>query len=138
MPANVISRVPALALLAAIGLSPSTPLPAAAQTAAPAAQAGHLIVFNRPGPNWAQRESAAPVLRQHQNLYRRLAESGEIIFSGRFAGEPLLGMAVFRRGIDPAEIRRRLEEDPTIRMGLIALEFRPFAVSFGSLAVEPR
>jgi len=124
-------------LLAALALA-SAPSSIAAQPAPAAVSTQHLVVFNRPGPNWAQRGSHVGVLRQHQGIYRDLAERGEIVFSGRFAGAPLLCMAVFRLGIDAAEIRLRLEEDPAIRMGLVALEVRPFVVSFGSLAAEHR
>jgi hypothetical protein len=121
-----------VACLCAIGPAAAAQ-PSAAPTHAQAAST-QLVVFNRPGANWERRASAAPVLVAHRDLYRMLADRGDIVFSGRFAGEPLLGMAMFTPGIDGAAVRRRLEADPAVVAGYVALEFRHFQVAFGALA----
>jgi uncharacterized protein YciI len=106
----------------------ATPLSAAAQESQRVADASlQLVVFNRPGEKWAERASAVPLLIAHRDIYLKLAASGEIAFSGRFVGEPLLGMSIFTAGIDRAAIQRQLENDPAVVAGYIALEFRIFA-----------
>lgn len=128
------------ALLLALGaasLSGASPAAASAQDRAAEAAASHLVVYNRLGPNWARRESAMPVLLAHRDIYRRLAEEGEIIFSGRLDGEPPLGMAMFRGGVDEVRIRRLLQSDPAVIGGYITLEFRRFEVAFGAVASRP-
>ena len=97
-----------------------------------AASTLQLVVFNRPGDKWADRAAATPLLLAHREIYRKLAESGEIVFSGRFVGEPLLGMSVFDAAVDKAKIQKHLESDPAVTGGYIALEFRAFATNFGN------
>lgn len=129
------------AVLIVACLCPTGPAAAMQTSAAPAqaqASATQLVVFNRPGANWDRRASAAPALVAHRDLYRMLAGRGDIVFSGRFGGEPLLGMAMFAPGIDEAAVRRRLEADPAVASGYVALEFRHFQVAFGALARPAR
>ncbi|HEV7232604.1 MAG TPA: hypothetical protein VGN36_00065 [Sphingorhabdus sp.] len=89
-----------------------------------------LVVFNRPGEKWAERAKATPLLLAHRDIYLKLAESGDIVFSGRFVGEPLLGMSIFNASVDEAAIQKQLESDPAVTAGYIALEFRLFAANF--------
>lgn len=121
----------------AVGLAMvGTPALAAQHRAATAAAQpaeAQLVVFIRTGPNWAKRAAATPILLAHRDLYGQLADSGQIIFSGRFVGEPALGMAVFDPKVDAAAMRRLLLDDQAVADGYVIAEFRDFAVAFGAL-----
>lgn len=123
-------RLPiALALLAAV--------PAVAQ--APAARPTHLVVFNRPGPNFAKAQD--PAMREtilaHHRLYRGLADDGRLIAGGRMNGDPVLGLSVFAADVDRTAIRAMLEADPGVKAGITAIEFREWEMQMGGLA-RPR
>lgn len=111
----------------AIVLAAASIAPAAAQPAQTVSAADlQLVVFNRPGAKWAERATATPLLLAHRNLYLEMAERGEIVLGGRFTGEPMLGMSLFDSAVDETEVRKRLEADPAVTGGYIALEFRTF------------
>jgi hypothetical protein len=116
-----------LALLAAT--------PAIAQTPVPAAKATHLVVFNRPGPNFAKAQD--PAMREtilaHYRLYRRLADDGRLIAGGRMHGDPVLGLSVFAADVDRAAIRAMLEADPGVKAGITVIEFREWEMQMGGL-----
>ncbi|WP_374469535.1 hypothetical protein [Phenylobacterium sp.] len=107
--------------------------------AAPAAAAPpttHLVVFNRPGPNFARAADLRDAALAHQALYRRLAAEGKIVAGGRMEGEPALGLSVFAPDIDPQEMRRLLTEDLAVKAGLVAIEFRDWQLQMGSLTAS--
>ena len=118
----------ALALLAAA--------PVAAQTPAPAANPTHFVVFNRPGPNFDKARDPAmrePIMA-HYRLYRGMADDGRIIAGGRMAGDPVIGLSVFRADVDRAAIRAMLEADPSVKAGITAIEFREWEMQMGAIA----
>jgi hypothetical protein len=119
--------------------------PAAAQSPAklaPAVQPAvkHLVVFNRPGANFAKlrMDDAEHVsaIRAHQKLYLDYAKTGDLVVGGRFSGEPVLGMSVFRTGVDIAAVRKTLEDDPAVGAGFVAVEFREWTPQMGALPVR--
>lgn len=122
----------ALCLIApATGQTPATPV----ITTRPAAK--HLVVFNRPGENFAKLRMDDPehvaAIRAHQKLYSDYAKAGDLVVGGRFSGDPVLGMSVFGTGVDFDAVRKILEEDPAIRAGFVAVEFREWIPQMGSL-----
>lgn len=125
-------------LLAAVIATAPTP-PAAAQTTQTVSASDlQLVVFNRPGPKWAERASVTPLLLAHRDLYLEMAKRGEIILSGRFTGEPLLGLSLFASSANETDVRKRLEADPAVTGGYIALEFRTFVRNFGGESAQVR
>ena len=121
----------AIALLAAA--------PAAAQMAAPAANPTHFVVFNRPGPNFDKARDPAmrETIMAHYRLYRGMADDGRIIAGGRMAGEPVIGLSVFRADVDRAAIKAMLEADPSVKAGITAIEFREWEMQMGGVARAP-
>ncbi|MFC3714035.1 hypothetical protein ACFOMD_15795 [Sphingoaurantiacus capsulatus] len=115
-----------LALLSAV--------PAVAQPA-PAA-VSHMTVFNRPGPEFAKAHDPAnrALIIAHQRLYQQFAREGVLIAGGRFEGEPVLGLSVFTLDVDRGAVRRALEEDPAVKAGIVAIEFRDWQLQMGGLA----
>ena len=118
----------ALALLAAA--------PAVAQTPAPAANPTHFVVFNRPGPNFDKARDPAmrETIMAHYRLYRGMVDDGRIIASGRMAGDPVIGLSVFRSDVDRVAIKAMLEADPSVKAGITAVEFREWEMQMGAIA----
>jgi hypothetical protein len=118
---------PALALAAAFSFS---------ATAVAQQPATHFVVFNKPGANWERRSQLGDEAREHYSIYKRLADSGDIIVGGRMDGsadEPAIGMSVFRLGVDRQRVRQVLEQDALVRAGVTALEFREWSIQMGAL-----
>jgi hypothetical protein len=115
-----------------------TPLKDQGSLCLQAASSLQLVVFTRPCEKWAERAEAVPLLLAHRDIYLKLAESGEILFSGRFVGEPLLGLSVFDASVDTEKVRKHLENDPAVTGDYIALEFRTFVSTFGKFSPEGR
>ena len=96
-------------------------LPAAAQPAQPPQAQGvlarHLVMFTRAGPNFANARDHIAEARAHQALYERLAAEGHTIAGGAFEGAPVLGMTVWREGIDEARARELIREDALPGLG---------------------
>lgn len=132
-------NIKTVSLGVAILLAAAAPAAAQAQSAEQRITADQLqvAVFNRPGPNWEKRAEAASLLLAHRNLYRALAEDGQILCSGRFLGEPGLGISFFACGADAVAIRQRLEADPAVTNGYVALQFRNFLRSFAPPCPAP-
>ena len=104
-------------------------LPVQAQEQRPA----HLVVLNKAGPNFGRLAEFREEGRAHRQIYVRLTEQGQIIASGLLSGEPVLGITVFRQGVDEAEIRRLLTEDAIVRAGVLEVEFRHWSIQMGAL-----
>lgn len=97
----------------------------------------YFVVFNRPGPNFGQVAQYREQAIAHRELYLRLAREGQLMFGGSFSGEPVLGLSVFRRGVDEAAIRRTLEDDALVQAGVLAIEFRRWTIQMGGIAPPP-
>ncbi len=127
------------ALLALVGLSlasaamaQSEPKPAA-PPAATEAKARHLVMFTRAGPNFARVADHRAEAIAHQQLYQRLAKEGHSVAGGSFEGQPVLGMTIWRQGIDEAAARALIAEDQLPTLGIVEYEFRTLVVRMGAL-----
>ncbi|HVM22636.1 MAG TPA: hypothetical protein VM308_04970 [Sphingomicrobium sp.] len=98
-----------------------------------AQQPTYLLVFNKPGRNFARLGEMRELALQHRDMYLKWADTGEIIVSGRLEGEPVLGITVFRRGADEQAIRRALDTDPLVKAGVLEVEFRRWTIQMGAL-----
>lgn len=94
----------------------------------------HFVVFHRAGPNFARAAELRNAAIVHQKLYRDLAAEGKIIAGGHMSGEPVLGMSVFAPGVDVVQMRATLENDPAVKAGIVAIEFREWQLQMGRLA----
>jgi|GEM_PF-1705216 len=107
--------------------------------AAPAAaqeRPTHLVVLNRAGPAWERVAEHAAAAREHFAIYKRLADAGDIVVGGRLDGapqDPALGISVFRAGVDRDAVRKVLENDPLLKAGVTAIEFREWTIQMGAL-----
>ena len=110
--------------------SPSATPPAAGPLAR------NLVMFTRPGPNFSNLSRHLAEARAHQMLYERLAAEGHTVAGGAFEGEPVLGMTIFREGVDEAGARALIAEDELPRLGIVAYEFRMLGVRMGALRRE--
>ena len=116
--------------------------PAVGQTTPPASSAQqrpvHLVVFNKPGPNYARLDKLRRQALQHRDMYLKWADDGEIIASGLLEGTPVLGLTVFRRGADEPSIRRSLSRDPLVTAGVLDIELRHWTIQMGALPANSR
>ena len=94
----------------------------------------HLVVFNKPGPNFHKLSEMRELALAHRDIYLKLAHQREIIASGRMTGEPVLGLTVFRPGADEQSIRRLLADDPIAKAGVLEIEFRHWSIQMGALS----
>ena len=111
-------------------------VPAAAQSTSPQAQPAeqrpkHLVVLTRAGPNFAKLSEMRAQVPAHRDIYLRLTAQGDIVASGPFEGQPVLGITVFRQGVDEQRIRKLLADDAIIKAGVLELEFRYWSVQMG-------
>jgi hypothetical protein len=120
----VLAVLIALAALAA---------PARAQEQRPT----HFVVLNKPGPHFARLADFRQEALSHRDIYLRLTAEGQIIASGTLSGEPVLGITVFRQGVDEAAIRRLLMDDAIVRAGILEVEFRHWSIQMGGLHPPP-
>jgi len=93
----------------------------------------HLIVLTRAGPNFDKLGEMHTHVEAHRDIYVKLTAQGAIVASGPFEGQPVLGLTVFRQGVDEQEIRKLLTDDAIIKAGVLALEFRYWTIQMGSL-----
>lgn len=103
------------------------------QTATPSAgpPPRHLVVLNKPGPNFARLVDHRAEMLRHRQIYLDLTAEGEIIASGTIDFEPRVGFILFRQGVDEAAIRSRLENDFAIKEGILELEYRYWSIQMG-------
>lgn len=95
----------------------------------------YLVVINHPGSNWQNPLPATPEMAQHHHdIYQSLLDEGKLISAGRLDGEPVMGISLFRQGVDENEIRARLDSDELVKHGFLALDYRHWALLSGSLA----
>lgn len=112
----------------------AAPVAAAAQSVqnAPADQRPkHLVVLTRAGPNFDRLQEMRPQALAHRDIYLKLTAQGDIVASGPFEGQPVLGITVFRQGVDEAAIRQLLADDAIIKAGVLELEFRHWSIQMG-------
>jgi hypothetical protein len=103
------------------------------QSYAQSAAEENLVVFHSLGPNWKARAAHKEALLEHQKMYQDRARKGDILFGGRFQGEPVLGMSVFRSTIDRESLIATLKQDPSVVAGVVTLEFRVWQMQLGTL-----
>ena len=95
----------------------------------------HLVVINRPGPNWVNPLPATPgMAEQHHAIYQALLDEGMLICAGRLDGRPVMGISVFHQGVDEQAVRARLDGDELVKRGYLALDYRQWVLLSGSLA----
>ncbi|MEO1044470.1 MAG: hypothetical protein AAFX04_03415 [Pseudomonadota bacterium] len=97
-----------------------------------------LVVLNRAGENWDDREEATEEINQHAAIYFRLAAEGQIVVGGNLRGESPLGISIFAKDVDREEIRAILESDPAVQRGIIALDFREWDIQLGEFPQEEK
>ncbi|QDP20079.1 hypothetical protein [Sphingomonas xanthus] len=121
----------ALSCLVAAGVAVAQPT--AAQDRPAAQRPVHLVVLTKAGPNFAKLGDMRSQALAHRDIYLDLTAKGEVIVSGPFVGEPVLGLTVFRQGVDEAAIRARLTNDAIIQAGVLEIEFRQWSIQMGGL-----
>jgi hypothetical protein len=95
----------------------------------------YLVVLNQPGPNWQSPLPVAPEMaEQHHAIYQALVDDGLLISAGRLDGTPVMGISLFHQDADEAMIRARLDDDPLVKQGFLALDYRHWALLSGSLS----
>lgn len=97
------------------------------------APADHFVVLNLAGPNFADIQARPELLDVHRNIYRAFEAECLTLVGGALRGDTVLGMTIFRPGVDEQAIRRRVEADPTVIGGSIKLDYRRFQIQMGSL-----
>jgi len=118
-------------LLSALALGAALSSPALAQESKT-----HLVVINKAGPAWDRFAEYAAESRRHFDLYKTLADQGLIIAGGRLDGatpDDVLGISIFRKDVDRTAIRAKLENDPLLKAGVTALEYREWTVQMGEM-----
>jgi len=77
----------------------------------------------------------AELLDRHIAYLGRLAEAGTALLYGRTqtSSEKTIGLVLLAAGSEE-EARRRMEEDPAVREGLMRAELFPYRIAGGSLA----
>ncbi|MBA3836405.1 MAG: hypothetical protein H2054_00230 [Sphingomonas sp.] len=120
-------------MILALILAMVTPAAALAQQPAPLAspQPRHLIVLNKPGPNFARGANHREEMLKHRQIYLDLTAEGKIIASGTVDFEPRVGFILFRQDIDEVAIRSRLENDFAVREGILELEYHYWSIQMG-------
>lgn len=97
----------------------------------------HFVVFNKAGPAWGRFSDHAAASREHFQIYKQLADKGDIVAGGRLDGapdDPVLGISIFRADVDRKAIRAILENDPLLKAGVTALEYREWTIQMGAIA----
>ena len=116
---------------ASAAMAQSEPKPPATPAVAEA-NARHLVMFTRAGPNFARVADYRAEAIAHQQLYQRLAKAGHSVAGGSFEGQPVLGMTIWRQGIDEAAARALIAEDQLPALGIVEYEFRTLVVRMGA------
>ena len=86
------------------------------------------VVFHRPGPNWKTGAPAfeQPGLQAHVEHFAKLLKDGKLELGGPFVDEASGGMMIPEENASEAEIRSFAAEDPTVKVGLLVFEIRPW------------
>ncbi|MGB6319377.1 MAG: hypothetical protein WBG08_12110 [Litorimonas sp.] len=69
----------------------------------------------------------------HRGLYTDFAAECLTLFGGAYRGGDPLGITVFRPGVDENALRARIEADPAVTAGAVAIEYRSFDFQHGQL-----
>lgn len=94
------------------------------------------VVINEAGPTW---DSARSMREQdgwteHAAFMDRLEDDGTVVLGGPFRKGPRHRALLVLRAPDEGALRRRLEEDPWVRSGVLRLgELLPWEILLGSL-----
>ncbi len=104
--------------------------------AEPSGMESYTLVLMKRGEKW---DPAAPgfmdVIKQHPAFVKQMIELGNMALAGPFSfNEPgdLRGVAIFRVGTEPTA--RLVQEDPTVKAGLLKPEVHPWITGKGVLA----
>jgi len=117
-------RIPAIALLCALLLSPFT---FARQDAGNKLAHFHMSIFSK-GPKWAttSAEERGRILQQHLANVLSLYESGKLAVAGPFGDNTnLVGIFIIRTA-SAEQAREWIEDDPAVKAGLMAPEIHPW------------
>ena len=93
----------------------------------------HVVMITRAGPNFSKLADFPAERKAHFALWQGLASQGYTVAGGPFEGQPVMGMTIFREGIDETHARELMKEDQFPKLGITQIEFRTFIVTDGSL-----
>jgi hypothetical protein len=122
----------ALALIAPIAAVQAQPAPPAEKPLNVGQYQAHVVLITRSGPNRSNAAQFPAEIRAHKALWTRLNAEGKTIGGGFFEGQPSMGMTIFSPGIDEAQARELIKDDPYPKLGIAQYEFRTFRVVDGS------
>jgi uncharacterized protein YciI len=96
----------------------------------------YTLVFMKEGDKWSPAQSGfADRLTPHSAFVKQMIEQGKIAIAGHFPFEnpgDLRGVAIFRVGSD--ETTRLVQDDPSVKAGLLKPEMHPWITGKGVLA----
>jgi uncharacterized protein YciI len=94
-----------------------------------------LVLMNR-GDNWnPNAPEFMEVVKRHHALLEKMTEQGSLAIAGPFSPDEqgeLRGVEIFRVGTE--QTARLLQEDPTVKAGLLKPEIHPWGACKGALA----
>lgn len=118
----------ALACLASL-LCAVIPSSAASQTG----PTQHFVVLNLAGPNFVSSQSDPELYKAHRDIYRDFEAQCLTLVGGALRGDSVLGITIFRTGVDEADIRAKVEADPAVTSGSLTLDYRHFQIHMGEI-----
>lgn len=90
-------------------------------------------VLNSAGENFSEIRERPDLIEAHRGVYEALEADCLIALGGALQGETPLGLTIFVEDVDEDAVRRRVEADPAVEGGYIALDYRVFFIQRGDL-----
>jgi len=104
--------------------------------AEPAGFEQYTVVLMKRGEKWNPATTkAADVMKLHGPFVRKMIDEGNLAIAGPFApGDPgeMRGVVIFRVGVE--QTAKLLQDDPTVKAGLLKNEIHPWGTGKGVLA----
>lgn len=93
----------------------------------------HFVVFNKAGAKFADIGARTELVTAHRDVYKAFADACWTLAGGRLTGDSPLGMTIFAVGVDEVEVKKRVEADPAVSGGYIAVDYRVLEIQMGTL-----
>ncbi|MEO1013882.1 MAG: hypothetical protein AAFX08_01705 [Pseudomonadota bacterium] len=101
------------------------------------AVARRFVVLNLAGDKFAEISGRPDLVEAHRAVYEAFDAECMVVLGGALRGDTPLGMTIFAVGVDEAAVRARVEADPAVSQGYIAVEFRELSIQRGAVAESP-
>ncbi|MEM7727957.1 MAG: hypothetical protein AAF311_01645 [Pseudomonadota bacterium] len=104
-----------------------------APTPAASLEGPFFAVIHTAGPQVERLFAEEEMRDAHRGLYTDFASECLTLFGGAYRGGDPLGITVFRHGVDEDALRTRVEADPAVTAGAVAIAYRSFDFQHGQL-----